>query len=174
MGWSSKYWGFLEKFLTSMQKLRWQWKKEQWMKMYLLLKKLGDVPSSHTNLAGGFQYFCLMFIPKIGEMFIQFDVRIFFRWVGSKTPTTLGPPKHPWKNEEILNPQCMGFCNPKKCSRNLGTLGRFLLGPIDVRGPPTRWGGWLLPEVERVGLFHHHKKKRHENKSTENYGKSEW
>ncbi len=35
------------------------------------------------KLGGGFQYL-FFFTPKIGEM-IQFDVHIFFRWVGSTT-----------------------------------------------------------------------------------------
>ena len=36
-----------------------------------------------ASLGGGFKYF--LFSPLPGEM-IQFDLRIFFRWVGSKPP----------------------------------------------------------------------------------------
>ena len=51
------------------------------------------------------------------------------------TPTTHG------KMRKMLHPRYMFFFfNPKKCSRHMGRLGRFLLGPIDVRGRPTRWG----------------------------------
>ena len=38
-----------------------------------------------SELGGGFKYF--FFTPKIGEM-IQFDLRIFFRGVGEKPPTS--------------------------------------------------------------------------------------
>ena len=37
-------------------------------------------------LGGGFKY-VFMFTPKIGEI-IQFDLRIFLKWVGEKTPTS--------------------------------------------------------------------------------------
>ena len=44
------------------------------------VSSLEGIVSTHACLGGGFKYF-FMFIPIWGFM-IQFDLRIFFRWVG--------------------------------------------------------------------------------------------
>ena len=53
-------------------------------------------------LADGFKYLFL-FTPKIGEM-IQFDLRIFFRWLGEKPPSRL-----------YLHRHFPSFCYPTTC-----------------------------------------------------------
>ena len=46
---------------------------------------LWEMLGTKKILAGGFKHF-FIFTLKIGEDF-QFDLRIFFRWVGKKPPT---------------------------------------------------------------------------------------
>ena len=90
-------------------------------------------------LAGGFKYFFL-FTPKIGEM-IQFDLRIFFRWLGEKPPSRLYLHRH-FPSFLLPNHLPLRFW-PKRCQQRLWKL------PLSKPSPRHRGSWWKLEHFKK-------------------------